>query len=34
MRLPKLNHLIQDLQLAKKVAIADHNPNALIVATI
>lgn len=34
MRLPDLNDLIQDLQLAKQMAIDDHNPNALIMATI
>lgn len=34
MRLPDLNDLIQDLQLAKQMAIDDHNPNALVVATI
>lgn len=34
MRLPDLNDLIQDLQLAKQMAINDHNPNALIMATI
>ena len=34
MRLPDLNDLIQDLQLAKQMAISDHNPNALVIATI
>ncbi len=34
MRLPDINDLIQDLQLAKQMAINDHNPNALIMATI
>ena len=34
MRLPDLNDLMQDLQLAKQMAIDDHNPNALVVATI
>ena len=34
MRLPDLNDLIQDLQLAKQMAIEDNNPNALIMATI
>ncbi|WP_201616473.1 hypothetical protein [Psychrobacter urativorans] len=34
MRLPDLNDLIQDLQLAKQMAIDDHNPNALVIATI
>ncbi len=34
MRLPDLNDLIQDLQLAKQIAIDDHNPNALVIATI
>ena len=34
MRLPDLNDLIQDLQLAKQIAIEDRNPNALIMATI
>ncbi len=34
MRLPDLNDLIQDLQLAKQMAIEDQNPNALIMATI
>ena len=34
MRLPDLNDLIQDLQLAKQMAIDDHNPNALIMAII
>ena len=34
MRLPDLNDLMQDLQLAKQMAIDDHNPNALIMATI
>ena len=34
MRLPDINDLIQDLQLAKQMAIEDQNPNALIMATI
>ena len=34
MRLPDINDLIQDLQLAKQMAINDNNPNALIMATI
>ncbi len=34
MRIPDLNDLIQDLQLAKQMAINDNNPNALIMATI
>lgn len=34
MRLPDINDLIQDLQLAKQIAIEDRNPNALIMATI
>ena len=34
MRLPDMNDLIQDLQLAKQIAIDDRNPNALIMATI
>ena len=34
MRLPDINDLIQDLQLAKQIAIDDRNPNALIMATI
>ena len=34
MRLPDLNDLMQDLQLAKQMAINDQNPNALVIATI
>lgn len=34
MRLPDMNDLIQDLQLAKQMAIDDHNPNALVIATV
>ena len=34
MRLPDINDLIQDLQLAKQMAINDNNPNALIMAAI
>ena len=34
MRLPDINDLIQDLQLAKQMAINDNNPNVLIMATI
>ena len=34
MRLPDINDLIQDLQLAKQIAIEDRNPNALIMATV
>ena len=34
MRLPDITDLIQDLQLAKQIAIEDRNPNALIMATV
>lgn len=34
MRMPDLNDLIMDLQLAKQIAIDDRNPNALILGTI
>ncbi len=34
MRLPDMNDLIQDLQLAKQIAIEDRNPNAIVIATI
>lgn len=34
MRLPDLNDLMQDLQLAKQMAINDQNPNALVIAII
>ena len=34
MRLPDLNDLMQDLQLAKQIAIEDRNPNAIVIATI
>jgi hypothetical protein len=34
MRLPDINDLIQDLQLAKQIAIDDRNVNGLIMATI
>lgn len=34
MRLPDLSDLIQDLQLAKQMAINNHNPNALTIATV
>lgn len=34
MRLPDLNDLMQDLQLAKQIAIEDRNPNAIVAATI
>ena len=34
MRLPDMNDLIQDLQLAKQIAIEDRNPNAIVTATI
>ncbi len=34
MRLPDINDLIQDLQLAKQIAIEDRNPNAIVIATI
>lgn len=34
MRLPDINDLIQDLQLAKQIAIEDRNPNAIVAATI
>ena len=32
--MPDLSDLIQDLQLAKQIAIDDRNPNALTVATM
>ena len=32
MRLPDINDLIQDLQLAKQIAIEDRNPNAIVTA--
>ena len=34
MRLPDLNDLIQDLQLAKQIAIEERNPNAIVIATM
>ena len=34
MQVFNLKDLIQDLQLAKQMAIDDHNPNALVIATI
>ena len=34
MRLPDINDLIQDLQLAKQIAIEDRNANALTIATM
>jgi len=34
MRLPDMNDLIQDLQLAKQIAIDDRNPNAIVTATV
>ncbi|KAA0914286.1 hypothetical protein [Psychrobacter sp. ANT_WB68] len=34
MRLPDINDLIQDLQLAKQIAIDDRNPNAIVTATM
>jgi hypothetical protein len=34
MRLPDITDLIQDLQLAKQIAIEDRNPNAIVIATI
>lgn len=34
MRLPDINDLIQDLQLAKQIAIEDRNPNAIVTATV
>ena len=34
MRLPDLNDLIQDLQLAKQIAIEERNPNSIVIATI
>ena len=34
MRLPDLNDLIQDLQLAKQIAIDNQNANALTIATM
>ncbi len=34
MRLPDLNDLMQDLQLAKQIAIEERNPNAIVIATM
>lgn len=34
MRLPDINDLIQDLQLAKQIAIEDRNPNGIVTATM
>ena len=34
MRLPDINDLIQDLQLAKQIAIDDRKPNAIVTATV
>lgn len=34
MRLPDLNDLIQDLQLAKDIAIRNENANSLVAATL
>lgn len=34
MQLPDINDLIQDLQLAKQIAIDDRNPNAIVTATV
>lgn len=34
MRLPDLNDLIQDLQLAKDIAIRNENANSLVTATL
>ena len=34
MRLPDINDLIQDLQLAKQIALEDRNANALTIATM
>ena len=34
MRLPDINDLIQDLQLAKQIAINNQNANALTIATM
>lgn len=34
MRLPDINDLIQDLQLAKQIAIDNQNANALTIATM
>ena len=34
MRLPDINDLMQDLQLAKQIAIEDRNPNTIVMATI
>ena len=34
MKIPDLNDLIQDLQLAKQIAIEDRNPNAIVTATM
>ena len=33
-RLPDLNDLMQDLQLAKEIAIKNENPNSLVTATM
>lgn len=34
MRLPDIDDLMQDLQLAKQIAIEDRNPSAIVMATI
>ena len=34
MRMPDMSDLIQDLQLAKQIAIEDRNPNAITAATL
>ena len=34
MRLPNLNHLIADLQIAKDIAIRNENANSLVTATL
>ena len=34
MRLPDINDLIQDLQLAKQIAIDDRKPTAIVTATM
>lgn len=34
MKIPDLNDLIADLQIAKQIAIDDRNPNAIVTATM
>lgn len=34
MRLPDLNDLMQDLELAKQIAIEERHPNAIVTATM